>query len=281
MHSALGIPATNGSFLPLTGSRLTTLQQQWEGVHFVIIDEKSMLGLKMFTKVDARLRQLVPGSLLEFGGLHIAIIGDFAQLPPVKDRALYCQPPTSENTEASKLAHDGFTLYQGFTESYQLRRIYRQLGEEEDQITFRELLGRASNGGLTRADWKFLLKRYKGNLPLDEQAKFSDSTSLHTTAEVVRTVNLDQLAALNQPCVRIQAKNEGRNAKSAESEDAGGLENDVVLARGAKVMVTRNLWQTKGHYALTSISGSRSKSLVSYRSRKWDLGYCCRYYLAS
>jgi hypothetical protein len=26
------------------------------------------------------------------------------------------------------------------------------------------------------------------------------------------------------------------------------LELELVLAKGAKVMVTRNLWQTKGHY---------------------------------
>ena len=32
MHSALSILATNSSFLPLTGSRLATLQQQWKGV---------------------------------------------------------------------------------------------------------------------------------------------------------------------------------------------------------------------------------------------------------
>jgi ATP-dependent DNA helicase PIF1 len=251
MHSALGIPATNGSFPPLTGSRLATLQQQWEGVHFVIIDEKSMLGLKMFAKVGSRLRQLIPGSLLEFGGLHLAIIGDFAQLPPVKDRALYCQPPT-DNTEASKLAHDGFTLYRGFAESFRLSQIYRQRGDDPEQIQFRELLKRASDdGGLTRSDWTFLLKRYKGNLPPEDQSKFSDVISLHTTAEVVDATNLTQLTALNQPVARIRAKNDGRDAKKAGPEDAGGLENEVLLCKGAKVMVTRNIWQKKGHYTLS------------------------------
>jgi hypothetical protein len=247
MHSSLGIPATNGPFLPLSGSRLATLQQQWNGIHFVIIDEKSMLGLKMFAKVESRLRQLVPGSTLEFAGLHIAIIGDFAQLPPVKDRALYCQPP-SDATENAQLAQDGFALYQGFTSSLRLHTIFRQKDSE-----FRELLGRASNGGLTHNDWRLLLTRYKENLLSKDQDEFKDVTTLYTTAEVVEADNLSQLAALKQPCARIYAKNDGRDAKRALSEDAGGLENELVLARGAKVMVTRNLWQNQGHYILYHI----------------------------
>ena len=43
LHSGFSLPL-NG-FAPLTGSRLTNMQLLWEGVHFVIIDEKSMLGL--------------------------------------------------------------------------------------------------------------------------------------------------------------------------------------------------------------------------------------------
>ncbi|KAJ3751767.1 hypothetical protein EV360DRAFT_4431, partial [Lentinula raphanica] len=48
-----------------------------------------------------------------------------------------------------------------------------------------------------------------------------------------------------QPCARIQCKNEGQNAHKASTEDCS-LEPELVLARGAKMMLTRNLWQTKG-----------------------------------
>jgi hypothetical protein len=43
LHSGFGLPLTG--FTPLTGSRLANMQLLWEGVCFVIIDEKSMLGL--------------------------------------------------------------------------------------------------------------------------------------------------------------------------------------------------------------------------------------------
>lgn len=86
IHSALSLSATGGALTPLTGRRLATLQRQWKGVHFLIIDEKSMLGQRTLAKVDGRLRQLKPQDSL-IGGFHAALFGDFAQLPPVGDRA--------------------------------------------------------------------------------------------------------------------------------------------------------------------------------------------------
>ena len=35
-------------------------------------------------------------------------------------------------------------------------------------------------------------------------------------------------------------------ARSAKSDDADGLEKEVLLAEGAKVMLTHNLWTSKG-----------------------------------
>lgn len=35
----------NTEFVPLRGGRLASFQELWRGVYFVIIDEKSMLGL--------------------------------------------------------------------------------------------------------------------------------------------------------------------------------------------------------------------------------------------
>ena len=45
---------------------------------------------------------------------------------------------------------------------------------------------------------------------------------------------------------RISALHSGRNAKNAKSDDAGGLDAVIFLARGAAVMLTSNLWQEGG-----------------------------------
>lgn len=51
LHSSLCLPLQG--FSPLAGTRLATLQVQWKGAHFVIIDEKSMVGLRTLAQVDS------------------------------------------------------------------------------------------------------------------------------------------------------------------------------------------------------------------------------------
>jgi len=56
------------------------------------------------------------------------------------------------------------------------------------------------------------------------------------------------LSELGKPVVRCKAKHNCPAARKASEEDAEGLEAETLLAEGAKVMVTRNLWIAKGVY---------------------------------
>ncbi len=254
IHSALSLPATAvTAFAPLSGSRLTTLQQHFQGVHFIVFDEKSMIGQRMLPKVDSRLRQL-KATDSPFGNCHVALFGDFAQLPPVGDRPLYAPPcPPDQTSEAAQASRDGSTLYSSFFESFRLQVVHRQQGESTQQQCFRTMLEHARNGGLTTEDWKLLLTRFEGKLSPAERASFDDAMCLFTKSEAVEAANLKQLEALGRPCARIKAKHDGGpDATKASAEDAAGLEAEVILARGAKVMITRNVWQEHGACQYTS-----------------------------
>ena len=50
-----------------------------------------MLGLEILHYIDARLRQIKANDE-KFGGISVILMGDFAQLPPVKDMPLYTKP---------------------------------------------------------------------------------------------------------------------------------------------------------------------------------------------
>jgi hypothetical protein len=77
-------------FRPLPVETLRRLQQDLQHVRFLFIDEMSMIGLKLFSCIDHRLREIFPHNRdLPFGGLGVVLCGDFAQLPPVLDTALY------------------------------------------------------------------------------------------------------------------------------------------------------------------------------------------------
>jgi ATP-dependent DNA helicase PIF1 len=58
---------------------------------------------------------------------------------------------------------------------------------------------------------------------------------------------MDQLRSLNVPVAKILAVHTGGNeAKKADSDIAHGLEAKLLLARGARVMLTSNLWTEAG-----------------------------------
>ncbi|CAM9499899.1 unnamed protein product, partial [Ectocarpus sp. 12 AP-2014] len=54
------------------------------------------------------------------------------------------------------------------------------------------------------------------------------------------------LRELSNPVARVSAVHTGANARRATADTAEGLERDLYLARGAKVMLSKNLYQQVG-----------------------------------
>ena len=74
----------------ISPARLRTLQQQLGALRLLIIDEVSMVVARMLNLIDKRLREIFPAQAhVPFGGVYVALAGDFAQLPPVRDRPLF------------------------------------------------------------------------------------------------------------------------------------------------------------------------------------------------
>ena len=53
-----------------------------------------MVGQNMFVYVDERLKQIKQNQS-PFGGVSVLAVGDFYQIPPVRDRVLYSHGVTS------------------------------------------------------------------------------------------------------------------------------------------------------------------------------------------
>ena len=74
----------------LSNTMLQSLQALFRDSRFLIINEKSMIDLKMFSLIDNWLWVIFPAtSHMPFGGINILICGDFYQLPPVGGRPRY------------------------------------------------------------------------------------------------------------------------------------------------------------------------------------------------
>ena len=153
LHSLLSLPI-RGEFKDLEGERLTKLQQSFSEIKYVIIDEMSMVGRKIFGQVDRRLRQAYPQHSNEvFGGCSCLLFGDFGQLPPVMDLPLYT---TDSRTE---LSDQGRAAYQSFQQAVVLDQVKHQAGHDPQQVKFRDILLRLRDVQVTVADWKHLMTR--------------------------------------------------------------------------------------------------------------------------
>ena len=84
------------------------------------------------------------------------------------------------------------------------------------------------------------------NLTVEEHTGFKDAIYLLPTKNSVTDYNKLHLAQTAPPVLRCMAKHNCSSAKKASADDADGLESMVLLAEGAKVMITRNLWTSKG-----------------------------------
>ena len=102
---------------------------------YLIIDEMSMVGRKIFGQVDKRLRQGFPHRAdTLFRGCSCLLFGDFGQLPPVMDLPLY------STVSRSALSDLGSTAYQLFDHAVVLKQVMRQSGQTPAQVLFCQIL---------------------------------------------------------------------------------------------------------------------------------------------
>ena len=234
LHTLFGLP-TRGDFKDLEGHKLHDMQQSLSEMNYLIIDEMSMVGRKMFGQVDQRLRQIFPHHAQQMLGGHSCILfGDFGQLPPVMDLPLYT---TKSRNDLSDL---GSSTYHSFTEAITLNQIMRQSGETPEQELFRSILLHLRDGNTTTSDWEELMKHTPAHI--DDLTDFENALHLFPTKDAVVEYNIYQLHNINQPIATIETLHSGQNASKGSSDDAGGLDPVIHLAVAARVMLITNLW---------------------------------------
>lgn len=118
------------------------------------------------------------------------------------------------------------------------------LGSELDQVLFKQLLSRLRNGETTEHDWKQLLARRPSEV---ENIKcFEGVTRLYYSNDEVAKCNYHRLLELKQPIAEIFAKHCSVEGKNISAQEMLGLQPKLLLAKGARVMLTMNLWPSVG-----------------------------------
>ncbi|KAM4060764.1 PIF1-like helicase [Hirsutella rhossiliensis] len=221
IHSLLRLPV-GGAFTDLPPADAAALQSRLRHVKYLVIDEKSMLGIEQLARIDSRLRQAFPQRSLEFfGGVSVLLVGDFFQLPP--------HQPVFVGKERQ-------VAYRLFDRTVFLTTVQRQAGD--DQAQFRRALQELREVKLSIPSWNLLSSRVQSRLTQSEVDSFRAALRVYSTRARVNEYNYEHMVHLNAPAIQVEAKNQGKGAGQAPSDNAGNLSNKFLLLRAPGVLYT-------------------------------------------
>ena len=157
IHSLLQLPIRGKKSRDLKGQPLRKLQSDIADIKYIITDEYSVIGQKLFGWIDRHCKQATGCVNIPFGGISIILVGDIAQLPPVTDKVVYHNRPSGD------LATSGFCAYHDFQKVIKLTVNERAKGSNVIQEDFRNLQIAARDGNCSVDDWKRLLTTTPSN----------------------------------------------------------------------------------------------------------------------
>jgi hypothetical protein len=120
IHSTLNINVQQSlSSLPnLSSNLLNRLTCRYEQLQFVVIDEISLVGVRIFNVIDNRLRSIKHIQNNFFGGFDVIMTFDFYQAPLVKDNWIFQNIKDNVNALAP-------IFWQTYVQCYELNKVMR------------------------------------------------------------------------------------------------------------------------------------------------------------
>jgi len=156
-------------------------KKNWRETDILIIDEVSMLSLKLFEMLDRIGRKVRKYEYKPFGGIQVIFSGDFYQLPPVGNKD---EPETMQFCFESELWNEVFAK----KNQIQLIKIFRQ----SDPV-YASILNQIREGRLKRSSNDKLLE-YVGRQNPEES--IVRPTKLFPTKNKVETINNNEMNVL-------------------------------------------------------------------------------------
>jgi ATP-dependent DNA helicase PIF1 len=162
----------------------------WKGVDILVIDEVSMMSLKLFEMLDG-IGKAVRRNPKPFGGIQVIFSGDFYQLPPVGNKD---EPDTTRFCFESPYWFQTFKLQ----DHVSLCKIFRQ----SDPI-YQRILNQIREGRLKRSSNEALLQNV--GREIDPRCAIRP-TKLFPTRNKVEYINVEEMNNLDGPEYEYKVK---------------------------------------------------------------------------
>jgi ATP-dependent DNA helicase PIF1 len=157
------------------------LKAIWKETEILVVDEVSMLSLKLFDMLNA-IGKAIRGNQRPFGGIQLVFSGDFYQLPPVGDR-------DDIDTQRFCFESDDWNSVFHRDNQIELKKIFRQTDE-----IYSTILNQIREGKIKRKSNDLLLQYVGRDLAPNLVA---EPTKLFPTKNKVEQINISKMTALH------------------------------------------------------------------------------------
>jgi ATP-dependent DNA helicase PIF1 len=188
LHSWAGIGLGNGSLDDIVTKILKNKNKKknWKVTSVLIVDEVSMLSLKLFNLLNAIGKQ-VREDRRPFGGLQIIFSGDFYQLPPVGDK---------DDIDSTRFCFESEDWNASFPTQIELVKIFRQKDE-----TYATILNQLRQGILKKKTVDILSSLVGKEKPKD---LIVEPTKLFPTRLQVDEINSEKMKTIDSEIVNFE-----------------------------------------------------------------------------
>ncbi|XP_071153638.1 uncharacterized protein [Mytilus edulis] len=215
---------------------INKLRVKLQNLQILIIDEISMVGQRVLLYISERLRQIKQSGNALFGNICVIAVGDFYQLPPVKQKCLYDLRP-----------EHFFPLWSLNFSLVELNQIMRQKEDSEFAQLLNRLRVKKKTEHLLPHDLSVLKSCMQHSVPLD-------SLHIFATNKEIDSHNSKMIDKVCQQTETIMAQDYDRNPQTGElilrpapyDSSHDYLPAQLHIGPNARVMLTRNVDITIG-----------------------------------
>ena len=234
IESALGIqPQKKKVHLRNTQSRNTDLHFIYENLKVIFLDEVSMVGCDMLTKVNFRMQEIM-GNNSFMGGVSMVATGDFGQLPPVGQGMIW---------QSSGLDGRIGIAPNHWDENFSIYYLREKMRSQD--CKFSSILDKVRKGHCDQEVLSFMQKQCRKCPDEDDNELYAQGKlSIIVTNNADReTINLEKLNKLlpNKQSYSVASTDKATNVKNAPPVPknipltlTGQLENQFVFKEGNK-----------------------------------------------
>ena len=210
--------------------------KNWKNVDILIIDEVSMMSVKLFEVLDKAGRKIRRVDK-PFGGIQLVFSGDFYQLPPISEY---------NDIEGSKFCFESKDWKKTFPNVVLLNKIFRQ-----KEASFMKILKQVRNGGITKKTYDTLNNRVLDNNKELNYDKELIPTIISPIRSAVNKINLDNMEKLTseetiykydiiEPDNTCESKSDIKK-EIYDLEKRLNAPKELILKVGAHVMCVANI----------------------------------------